>query len=175
MSTWGRDSLFALLHDQSADLFRTFESGSTVLLAPHPHLWADYDIPDFLKYLQNRFFHLRFLVASGTETVRHFLVASDCAITDNTSLAIIYCTLGKPLFVYRPHRKWWRLDTRATISQLLVRVPAIRELPECFDPELARRSLYAVRAAAQQAWTYPGRSGERLMHILKSYLQLACS
>lgn len=147
------------------DLFHAFTERDVILISLHPHLITHPATRHYLDRLSMR--GLRVHWTYDEDEAHQFMQLAQVGLSDNTSLALYYCLLRKPLYTVAPH--WHSAGATYDPSLLqtaLSRVPTLDRLEQAFAPENQQLAQQAISALAPDILSYPGQAEERLVQII---------
>jgi hypothetical protein len=169
MSTWGATSFWEYLGAQpdSLALFDGYTAQDVILVSLHPHLITHAATAQYLERLAAR--GLRVYWTYDEDEAHRFMQLAQVALSDNTSLALYYCLLGKPLYTYAPH--WQRMSVgydQCLLKSVLANVPALTRLDQAFEIANQQAAQQVVSAIAPDILSYPGQAEQRLVAMFSS-------
>lgn len=181
-STWGSQSIMERCGRELFDeVIRLLNEGKYRFIAStHPHHWqgprtAQHPWGKYLAELERPGL---VVIKPGDDWAR-FMVASDLAVTDNTSLSATYCQLHKPLvFIVMPDNT---IPAGSTVHQLYCISPHLNspaELQRGLDQVLQSYPYDRLRQIAYETNSLPGEAAGRIRRELYRLLELddaACS
>ncbi|HEY0737205.1 MAG TPA: hypothetical protein VGD69_19970 [Herpetosiphonaceae bacterium] len=167
MSTWGPTSLWQYLctAPDSIDLFHGFTERDVILISLHPHLITHPATSHYLERLAAR--GLRVHWTYDEDEAHRFMQLAQVGLSDNTSLALYYCLLRKPLYTVASH--WHSVGVTydpSVLQTALSRVPALDRLEQAFVPENQQLAQQAIGALAPDILSYPRQAEQRLVHTI---------
>ncbi len=177
MSTWGSSSLmerFGPAYCEEAK--RLMDAGKyKFIISTHPNLWIKrYAVRQpWGAYLINQKSR-GFVVIEPSDDWERYLIASDLAVSDHTSLSLTYATLGKPL-VYVPIEQS-ESPENSMISRLVKispRLEAPDQLEHIVQSALREYPLDKLKHIALDICAYPGQSANRIRQETYQVLNLA--
>jgi hypothetical protein len=135
ISTWGAASLMATVGPQLLDHLEHTGHSHHVLLSLHPRWdkFRDGNYPGRMQILQ-RWAAKGATVDEGNNAWRDFLVASDVAIADHSSLALYHALLGHPLiFIPVPAGEYVEASAFEVVSKTSVGINDVSELSSILE------------------------------------------
>ena len=176
MSTWGSASLMETVGKELIEQARRLmdECGYRFILSTHPNHWqGDHAVRqpwgEFLLRQRRHGFH----VIGHLEGWERYMIASDLAVTDHTSLAVTYAQLGRPM-LFVPVREEKLLEG-SHVQRLYEACPRI-DTPTLLEPRLeqAQRTYPSEQLGriAHSANAYPGEASWRVREQIYEVLGL---
>jgi hypothetical protein len=165
MSTWGATSLWQHLcaDPDSLALFAGWTTHDVILVSLHPHLITYPPTVHYLDRLAAR--GIRVHVTYDEDEAHRFMQLAQVGLSDNTSLALYYCLLGKPLYTFAAH--WHSIDVdQCLLKTVLSHVPALDRLDQAFESVNRQAAQRATTVIASDILSYPGQAKERLVQAI---------
>jgi hypothetical protein len=167
MSTWGATSLWQYLcaDPDSLALFNSCAAQDVILVSLHPHLITHPATVQYLDHLAAR--GIRVHWTHDEDEAHRFMQLAQVGLSDNTSLALYYCLLGKPLYTFAPH--WNSIGVgydQCLLKTVLSNVPALDRLDQAFVAGNQQAAQRAITAITPDILSYPGQAEQRLVQAV---------
>ncbi len=165
-STWGPTSLLETVGKDLIEQAATLQNNSRYrfILSTHPHHWdgtgsVDTSYGRYLSQQTQRGFH----VIHPQDDWGPYMIASDIAITDHTSLSVTYALLGKPMLcVANDAAGVLKSMPVGQLMDFLPRLQSPDHLAQQIETAVKQFPKERLAALAKQINAHPGEAAQRV-------------